>query len=69
VATDPDDPDDVAGHYRVAGNTLVALGLLAMILALTARLISLDLRFITPIGFAVVGVVFVTSGLWMRSVR
>ena len=69
MADDPEDPDDVAGHYRVAGNTLVALGLLALILALTARTIGLDLRFITPTGFGVVGAVFVIAGVWMRTTR
>ena len=69
MAADLEDPHDVAGHYRVAGNTLIALGLLAIVLALTARLIVLDLRFITPTGFTVVGAVFLVAGVWMRTTR
>lgn len=64
------DDFDVRGHSRLVGNVLIALGLFALVIAL-AGLLPEDIFALRPHyfgdgGAAVIGVVFLLGGFWLR---
>jgi hypothetical protein len=64
------DDFDVRGHSRLVGNVLIALGLCAFGIALAGLLpddvFELRPHFFGNEGAAVIGVVFLLGGFWLR---
>ncbi|MGA1129754.1 MAG: hypothetical protein ACO3XN_06775 [Chthoniobacterales bacterium] len=64
------DDFDVRGHSRLVGNVLIALGLFALGIALAGWLpddiFALRPHYFGDGGAAVIGVVFLLGGFWLR---